>query len=71
MTFKEFWDQLTDEQKEAYAAQAGTTANYIRQHLVPARRVPRREFMARMVEATEGQVSQREMLDHFYAEYAA
>ena len=66
MRFPEFFRGLDEAQRNEYAERAGTTSDYIRVHLIHARRVPRPELMEALVLASDGQVTRNEILEHFY-----
>jgi len=53
---------------DQYAINAGTTANYLKTHLIcsPPRKIPRKKLLKSLAEASEGNVSFQEVLDHFY-----
>jgi len=66
--FVDYWRGLSKEEREAYAARAGTTVKYIETHLVsvPPRKVPRPALMNGLAEASRGRVSKADLLRHFY-----
>ena len=66
MRFPDFFRGLSDQQRERYADRAGTTVEYIRVHLIRAKRIPRPDLMDSLVQASAGAVSRKELLDHFY-----
>ena len=49
--FKSFFLGLSEAQREAFAAAAGTSAAYINLHLIRGRRVPRAGLMRSLVDA--------------------
>lgn len=51
MDFRVFFTNLTAEQRARFAADAGTTDEYIRHHLLGGRRMPRRALLRSMVGA--------------------
>ena len=54
---------------EEYATRAGTTAKYIRVHLIapPERRkVPREKSMDKLVASSDGKLTKMDLLEHFY-----
>ena len=71
MRFPEFFKRLDESQRTEYAERAGTSVEYIRAHLIYARRVPRRDLLEALVMASDGQVSRKEILEHFYPPVAA
>lgn len=68
MKWRTYYQNLTREQREAYAADAGTTTGHIENHLMTRRKIPRKELMSSLAEATSGQCSLMELLSHFYEE---
>ena len=68
MKWRTYYQTLTREQREAYAAEAGTTTGHIENHLMTRRKIPRKELMSSLAEATSGQCSLMELLSHFYEE---
>lgn len=71
MTFPDFYHGLSQLDRAQYAAAIGTSKAVVERKYVSADHVPRRERMKKMVAAADGQVTWREMLDHFYPEGAA
>lgn len=75
MELKAYYYSLTPSEREQYAERAGTTAEYIRIHLVPRNRapqkLPKKELMQGLADASQGRVSFQEVLAHFYGEAAA
>lgn len=68
MRYDQFIERLDAEALEAYAERAGTTSGYVRAHIAsrPPRKIPRRALMRALWLATDGAVSWREFLAHFY-----
>lgn len=66
MRFAEYWVSLNEQQQEAFAQRAGTTILTIDRKYLKAKNVPRPKRMVRLIDATEGNVSRKEMFDHFY-----
>lgn len=75
--FKDFYLSLTDPQREALAARAGTTTNYIRTHLIaPARRrkTPNKDLMNDLaIACTEAGApfDKAQLLEYFYEKSVA
>lgn len=75
--FKDFYLNLSVEQRQELATRAGTTVGYIRTHLIapPGRRkTPNKELMARLGEACAAMgatFGRAELLLYFYEETAA
>ena len=63
--FKTFITSLSKEEREEYAVRAGTTFFYLNIHLRNARKVPRRPLLKRLAEASNGQCSYEDVVDHF------
>lgn len=49
--FEAFFLHLSTEQREAFAADAGTSAVYLRDHLLSGRRMPRPNLLNRLADA--------------------
>lgn len=72
MEFREYYLSLTEDQREAYAERAGTTIGYMPQLIaVPPFKTPKPDLMRRLAEASEGNVTLPEVLDHFYGAKSA
>ena len=72
MEFRDYFRSLSDKEQVKYAKKAGTTANYIRCHLIaqPPRKIPRQKLMESLVTASQGRLSISDLLRHFYPEAA-
>lgn len=70
MKLKTFYRQLPRAEREAYAKRAGTTVNYLENHLIPARKMPRRDLMERLAAASNGEVSLDDVIQHFFKSVA-
>ena len=66
MKFKVFFNALPKPEQVAYASRAGTTVSYLRNHLIPGRKVPRRKLIEGLVKASRGMVTYQEVIEHFY-----
>ncbi|KZZ68089.1 hypothetical protein A3765_10595 [Oleiphilus sp. HI0130] len=70
--FKTFFNKLTPETRKKFAANSGTTLGYIEKHFLSPdplkRKVPRPELMAKMVDASAGELNYKELADYFYIE---
>ena len=69
MEFVEYYKSLTPPQREAYAKKAGTTANYIRVHIIAPdyrRKIPRLELMRGLAKASKKNVTLPELVSYFY-----
>jgi hypothetical protein len=66
MDFKEWFLSLSDDERERYARQAGTTAGYIRVHLIGRRKIPREELLHRLAAASAGKFTVAKLLAFFY-----
>ena len=72
-TFKDLWLALSEDRKEAFAAEAGTTAGYIRTHLIHGGKFPRPELMAGLARACakfEWPFTEEQLVLHFYRKRA-
>lgn len=68
MDFKTYFRGLDQSEREAFAKRAETSADYVNIHLVPRNKIPRKENMKLLAEATQGAVSYSEIVDYFYKE---
>ena len=66
MKFNEYWNNLSNKEREAYAESAGTTVLTVDRKYLNAKNIPRRQKIKQLVAATDGAVSRNEMLEHFY-----
>lgn len=66
MDFRQWFLSLSDEERESYAGKAGTTAGYIRVHLIGRRKIPRSDLMNRLAIASDGKWSVPALLAFFY-----
>ncbi|MCP5013859.1 MAG: hypothetical protein GY938_01095 [Ketobacter sp.] len=66
MKWKTYYQNLNREQRESYAANAGTTTGHIETHLLSRRKIPRKELMSCLAEATNGACLLIDLLSHFY-----
>jgi len=66
MNFKDYINGLTDTELDEYAARCGTTAQYIKCHLLNAYKEPRKNLRAALAIESKGNVSHTEILQHFY-----
>lgn len=71
MSWERYYRQLNKQQRAEYAARAGTSCLYIEIHLMRRKKVPRRDLMERLAEATQGVCSVTDVVAHFYAEDVA
>ncbi|MGZ7882429.1 hypothetical protein [Acinetobacter soli] len=65
MRFRDLILKMTPEQLEKYAKFAGTTSGYLKTHLLYGYKEPRRKLRMALVQASDGQVSEQELLQHF------
>ncbi|MCA4788964.1 MULTISPECIES: hypothetical protein [Acinetobacter] len=65
MNFRDFILNKSPEDLEKYANDAGTTVGYIKSHLLYGYKEPRKKLRKALVEASDGQVSELEILQHF------
>lgn len=66
MKLKTYYRQLNHNERQAYALRARTTINYLDNHLIPGRKLPRQDLLKRLAEASEGNVELDDVLDHFF-----
>jgi hypothetical protein len=67
MEFRKFFMGLTPESRKDFGEQVGLSPHYILCHLVgePPRKCPPLDTIMKMVEASDGKVSEPEMIAHF------
>lgn len=66
MDFKDWFLSLSDDERAAYALRAGTTAGYIRVHLIGRRKMPRQALLGNLAAASEGKWTVSDLLAFFY-----
>jgi len=66
MNFRDYYQNLTSDQRTAYANRAGTTIGYIESHLLSRRKIPKRPTMNKLVKASRGKLTLQDLLNHFY-----
>lgn len=66
MDFKEWFLQLSEQERARYATDAGTTPGYIRVHLIGRRKIPRPELLRALSDASLGRFTVPELLAFFY-----
>lgn len=67
--FKAYFSRLSEAERDAYAKRAGTDANYIKTHLIAPRsrrKIPRPKLMQGLAEASDGALTQQDLLAYFY-----
>lgn len=69
MEFRAFVLGLTNVELEKYAKNSGTTTGYLKTHLLYGYKEPRRALRKALVENSNGNVSELELMRHF-ASYA-
>lgn len=65
MNFRDFILKLSPEDLEKYATTAGTTVGYLKSHLLYGYKEPRKNLRKALAAASNGQVSEIEVLKHF------
>ena len=65
MKFREYIQQLSSDELEIYAKDAGTTVSYIKTHLYYGYKEPRKSLRKALAEASNGKVTEVEVLQHF------
>lgn len=64
--FKAWFFSMSQEQREAYAKRAETSASYIQRQLTARRKIPREDLMKRLAAASEGRWTLPALLAFFY-----
>ncbi|OBX35640.1 hypothetical protein A8U91_04714 [Halomonas elongata] len=65
MLLREYLKSLDENELEAYAQRAGTSAKYLRSHVMGATRGASIKFMRALASASDGQVSLIDVLVHY------
>lgn len=65
MKFRDFLTQLSKQEFDAYAQRAGTTSGYLKSHLYYSYKEPRKKLRKALSAASNGKVSEAEVLEHF------
>lgn len=65
MNFRDFINELNPSDLEIYAKNAGTTVGYLKTHLLYGYKEPRKNLRKSLAQASNGQVSETEILQHF------
>lgn len=65
MNFRDFINKLNPSDLENYAKNAGTTVGYLKTHLLYGYKEPRKNLRKSLAQASNGQVSETEILQHF------
>jgi len=68
VSFRTFYKSLTLEEKRTFAEKLGTSHEYIQIHYMPdpPLRRARPERIDQIVEVSQGEVSKKELLQHFF-----
>lgn len=66
MELQKYYDQLDVDEREAYASRIPTSADNLRIHWIPRRKIPRKPTLRAMAHASLGCVSYEEVVAHFY-----
>jgi hypothetical protein len=68
MTLRDYYRSLNDNQRKQYAERAGTSKKYCDSHLMRTRpsRIPKRDLMQGLANASNGAVSFSDVVDYFY-----
>lgn len=65
MNFRDFILQLSQEELVEYAKDAKTTTGYLKSHLLYGYKEPRKNLRKALAQASNGKVSEAEVLQHF------
>ncbi|MEN8416067.1 hypothetical protein [Acinetobacter radioresistens] len=65
MNFRDFILKQSPEDLEKYAKNAGTTVGYLKSHLLYGYKEPRKHLRKSLAVASNGQVTEMEILQHF------
>jgi hypothetical protein len=67
MDFKTYYNSLTDSERTEFAKLASTTTEYIRIHLITKNKIPRKQLMQDLVNASAGKLTIESLLNFFYS----
>ncbi len=65
MKLADYIRSLSSEEREDYARRCGTTPAYLRIHILTANKEPRKPLREALAHESNGQVSIKEVLEHF------
>lgn len=65
MKLSDYIRSLSEPEQDQYAAACGTTGNYLRVHILHARKECRKALREALAKNSKGNVSMREVLQHF------
>ena len=65
--FKEWYMGMPTANRAIYVARAGTTRPYVEIKLIHKATMPKRKLLDALVEASDGQLTLRDLLDFFYS----
>lgn len=65
MKLRDFILKQSDDELKIYAKDAGTTIGYIKTHILYGYKEPRKQLRKALSDASNGQVSEIEVLQHF------
>lgn len=69
--FRTWYRSLTPQERVEYAKRANISQQYIEVHLMYRRKIPKRETMSRLAEASLGRIEYADLLQWFYERPAA
>lgn len=64
--FEQYYRSMSQEDRAAYAERAGTSKEYIEIHLIPRRKVPKKQTMRALSDASEGAVTFEDVVSYFF-----
>ena len=64
--FQEYILNLSQQQLEEFATEAGTTVNYLKRHLIYRKKTPRHDAIKLMVKASNGAFSKTQFIHWLY-----
>lgn len=65
MDFKTYYRSLNREQRARFAEVAETSVEYIEIHLISRRKVPKKDLMQRLAQASDGKLSYLDLVEFF------
>lgn len=64
--FNEYVLKMSESDLETFAFESGTTANYLKRHLIYKTKIPRPEMIEALVRASEGDFSKYQFVSWLY-----
>lgn len=63
--FDDYYRSMSREDRQAFAGRAGTSTAYIEIHLLPRRKMPKKETMLALAKASNGGLAFEDLVNYF------